>query len=112
LTATRKPIIEGIKTLNGIPEQGKRFLSANLANLDVVELMDIAKELGFKPELVQILYQSHTEVHALLWHGFIADTPPNLEAKFDELATRINPDAIRYAAGGWVTSILAAFFDV
>ncbi|QLE56783.1 hypothetical protein [Nostoc sp. TCL26-01] len=105
MTATIKPIIEGIKTLNGIPEQGKRFLSVNLANLDVVELMDIVKELGFKPELVQIPYQTHTEVHALLWHGFIVDTPPDLEAKFDELATRINADAIRYATGGWVTSM-------
>ncbi|MEH1781112.1 MAG: hypothetical protein V7L26_18750 [Nostoc sp.] len=29
-----------------------------------------------------------------------ADTPPDLEARFDELATRINADAIRYATGG------------
>ncbi|MBW4505595.1 MAG: hypothetical protein KME64_03665 [Scytonematopsis contorta HA4267-MV1] len=105
MTATLKSTIEGIKTLNGIPEKGKRFLSVNLANLDVAELMDIAKELGFKPELVQIPYRTHTEVHALLWHGFIVDTPKDLEAKFDELATRINADAIRYATGGWVTSM-------
>ncbi len=60
--------------------------------------------LGFKPELVQMPCLKHTEIHALLWHGFIADTPIDLEAKFDELATRINADAIRYATGGWVTS--------
>jgi hypothetical protein len=94
--------IEGIKTIRGIPEQGKRFLSVNLALVDVIELMDIVKELGFKPELVQIQYLTHTEIHALLWYGAIADTPSNLEARFDELALRINADAIRYATGGWV----------
>jgi hypothetical protein len=97
--------IEGIKTLIGVPEQGKRFLSVNLANLDVAEIMEIAKELEFKPELVQIPCVARTEIHALLWHGAIADTPPDLEAKFDELAIRINPDAIRYATGGRVTSM-------
>jgi hypothetical protein len=105
MTATLKSTIEGIKTLNGIPEPGKRFLLVHLANLDVVELMDIAKELGFKPELVQIPYRTHIELHALLWLGLIADTPEDLEARFDELATRINADAIRYATGGWVTSM-------
>ena len=105
MTATLKSTIEGIKTLSGIPEQGKRFLSVNLALVDVVELMDIAKELGFKPELIQMLYHTHTEIHALLWHGSIADTPPDLEVRFDELAIRINADAIRYARGGWVTSM-------
>ncbi len=103
MTAALKSTIEGIKTHYGVPEQGKRFLSVNLANLDVAQIMEIAKELGFKPELVQIPCLAHTEIHALLWHGAIADTPPDLEAKFDELATRINADAIRYATGGRVT---------
>ncbi len=95
--------IEGIKILGAIPEQGKRFLSVNLAFVDVIELMDIVKELGLKPELVQMQYAKHTEIHALLWHGAIKDTPPNLDTKVDELASRINTDAIRYATGGWVT---------
>lgn len=46
---------------------------------------------------------THTQIHALLWHGLIEETPPDLEAKYDELATRINPDAIRYATGRWTT---------
>lgn len=96
-------IIEGIKILGAIPEQGKRFLSVNLALVDVAELMDIAKQLEFKPEVVQMQYAKHTEIHALLWHGAIKDTPPDLEAKVDDLASRINTDAIRYATGGWIT---------
>ncbi|KYC39579.1 hypothetical protein WA1_03885 [Scytonema hofmannii PCC 7110] len=101
MTAALKSTIEGIKTLSGIPEQGKRFLSVNLALVDVAELMDIAKELGFKPELVQMPCLTYIEIHALLWHGLIADTPEDLEEKFDELALRINADAIRYATGRW-----------
>lgn len=53
-------------------------------------------------------YLTHTEIHALLWHGEITATPPDLEAKFDKLALRINADAIRYATGGWVTSMAQA----
>ncbi|GAA6618648.1 hypothetical protein [Scytonema sp. NUACC26] len=106
MTAVVKSTIEGIKTLRGVPEQGKRFLSVNLALVDLRELIDIAKELGFKPELVQMPCLTHIEIHALLWHGLIADTPEDLEEKCDELALRINPDAIRYATGGWVTSVL------
>jgi hypothetical protein len=68
LTLTK---IEGIQTLKGIPEQGKRFLSVNLALVDVAELMDIAKELGFKPQLVQMPCVTHIEIHALLWHELI-----------------------------------------
>lgn len=108
MIATLKSTIEGIKILGAIPEQGKRFLSVNLALVDVAQLMDIARELGFKPELVQMQYAKHTEIHALLWHGAIKDTPPDLEAKVDELASRINTDAIRYAAGGWVKSMAQA----
>jgi hypothetical protein len=103
MVATLKSTIEGIKTLRGIPEQGKRFLSVNLALVDITELMDIAKELKFQPELVQIPCLTHTQIHALLWDGLIEDTPSDLEAKYDELATRINPDAIRYATGRWTT---------
>ncbi|BDA71316.1 hypothetical protein RIVM261_002040 [Rivularia sp. IAM M-261] len=108
MIATLKSTIEGIKILGAIPEKGKRFLSVNLALVDVAELMDIAKELRFKPELVQMQYPKHTEIHALFWHGVVTDTPPDLEERVDELALRINTDAIRYATGGWVTPIAQA----
>lgn len=93
--------IEGIKTLFPIPAKGKRFLSVNLALVDFIELSDIARELDFKPELVQISYRSVTQVHALLWHGEIADTPSDIDERVDALADRINPDAIRYTTGAW-----------
>ena len=89
--------IEGIRTLSYIPTRGKRFLSVNLALVDLAEIGDIAKELGFKLELVQIPCQSGTQIHALLWEGAIADTPPNLDERIDILADRINTDAIRHA---------------
>jgi hypothetical protein len=103
MIVTLKSTIEGIKILGAIPEKGKRFLSVNLALVDVAELMDIAKELNFKPELVQMQYPKRTEIHALLWYGAIIDTPPDLEERVDELANRVNTGAIRYATGGWVT---------
>lgn len=98
-------IIEGIKTLFPIPEQGQRFLSVNLALVDLADLSDAAKALGFKPELVQIPYRSGIQVHALLWQGTIADTPPNMDERVDSLADLINPDAICYAAGTWTRQV-------
>jgi hypothetical protein len=99
MTTTLTPPITGIRTFRGIPEKGMRFLSVNLAMVDVAELMDIAKKLGFKPELVQMPMKDHTQIHALLWHGSIAQTPADLEDRFDELSELIDSRAIRYASG-------------
>jgi hypothetical protein len=97
--------LEGVKTLPYIPTKGQRFLSVNLALVDLVELTEVAKELGFKPELAQMPSRSGTQIHALLWHGAIADTPTDIDARVDTLAERINPDAIRYATGAWTQPI-------
>ena len=93
--------IEGIKLLAPVPQQGYRFLSVNLALVDLSVLSEIARVLGFKPELVQIHYRSGTQVHALLWHGEIEETPVDMDEKVDQLAEQVNTDAIRYATGGW-----------
>ncbi|MBW4523415.1 MAG: hypothetical protein KME16_27565 [Scytolyngbya sp. HA4215-MV1] len=93
--------IEGIKTFRAIPEPGKRFLSVNLALVDLSELSEIAKELELKPELVQMQSKSGVQIHALLWHGAISDTPADMDERVDVLADRINTEAIRYATGGW-----------
>jgi hypothetical protein len=93
--------IEGIRTLSYIPAQGRRFLSVNLALVDLKEVSTLATEMDFKLELVQIPSKSGVQVHALLWEGAIGDTPSDLDDRVDTLADRINPDAIRYAAGGW-----------
>ena len=97
--------IEGIRTISYIPAKGRRFLSVNLALVNLAEIGDIAKELGFKQELVQIPARSGVQIHALLWEGANADTPPDLDERVDALAERINTDAIRYA---WSRSHLKA----
>ncbi len=88
--------IEGVRTLSYIPTRGKRFLSVNLALVGLAEIGDLARELGFKLELVQIPCKTGTQIHALLWEGEIADTPPDLDERVDALADRINTDAIRH----------------
>lgn len=93
--------IEGIRTLSYIPVQGQRFLSVNLALVDLKEIGALATDLGFKLELVQIPSKSGIQVHALLWEGAMTETPTDLDDRVDTLADRVNPDAIRYAAGGW-----------
>lgn len=93
--------IEGVRTLSYIPHKGCQFLSVNLALVDLVEISEIAKELGFKPELVQIPSRSGIQVHALLWEGKTSDAPADLEERIDALADRINPDAIRAPRSTW-----------
>jgi hypothetical protein len=97
--------LEDVKTLPYIPAKGQRFLSVNLALVDLVAITEVAKELGFKPELVQMPSRSGTQIHALLWHGAIADTPADMDERVNTLAERINPDAIRYATGAWTQPV-------
>lgn len=93
--------IEGIRTLSYIPRQGWQFLSVNLALVPLIEMSELAKQLGFKLELVQIPARSGVQIHALLWEGAIADAPSDLEQRIDALADLINTDAIRSARGAW-----------
>lgn len=93
--------IEGIRTLSYIPKQGHQFLSVNLALVPLEEISGIAKQLGFKLELVQIPSRVDVEIHALLWEGAIADAPSDMNDRIDALADLINTDAIRSARGAW-----------
>ncbi len=99
MTATAT--IEGIRTISYIPKKGHQFLSVNLALVELAEISDIAKQLGFKLELVQIPSRSGTEIHALLWEGEIADAPSDMDDRIDALADLINTDAIRSVRGAW-----------
>ena len=93
--------LEGIKTIPFIPSKGTRILSINLALVNHAEVIRLAVELGFKPEIIQVARRRSTELHALLWQGAIEDTPSDMDEKVDALADQINTDAIRYAAGAW-----------
>ena len=93
--------LEDIKTITTIPEPGMRYLSVNVGSVDVGEVWQIARSKGFTPELVQIRFQTGTEIHGLLWSGPIDETPAQIEDTLDALADRIENDAIRYASGAW-----------
>ena len=86
------------------PEGDSNFLSINLGVIPFRDAMAAATSLGFQPELVQmpVLNPSGVQIHLLLWQGAIADTPDDLEEKFDALAELIDDQAIRYATGGEV----------
>jgi len=101
--ATATVTIQGIKQLSYPPHKGEHYLSINLALVDPAEVWEIARELGFKPELVQIVNRLGIEIHALLFHEQTNGEPlvtPELDTQIDELAERINSDAIKHTFGG------------
>lgn len=93
--------IKGIRTLSYIPKKGWQFLSVNLALVPLEEISQIAKQLDFKAELVQIPSRVDVELHALLWEGAIADAPSDMNDRIDQLADMVNPAAIRSVRGAW-----------
>jgi hypothetical protein len=89
-----------VRNLSFVPKKGHRIFSVNLKMVDVGELWQIAKEMGFQPELIHLRYADETpQVHVLLWEGALTDQPLNLEAQYDQLGETIDPDAIYFAAG-------------
>jgi hypothetical protein len=89
-----------LRTLSFVPKKGHRTFSVNLKMVDVGELWQIAKDMGFQPELIHLRYADETpQVHALLWEGALGDQPSDLEDHYDALAEMIDPDAIYFAAG-------------
>jgi hypothetical protein len=86
--------------MNFVPKKGHRIFSVNLNMVDVGELWQIAKEMGFQPELIHLRYADETpQVHALLWEGALTDQPSDLDDRYDALGEMIDPDAIYFAAG-------------
>lgn len=101
--ATTTATIQGIRHLSYPPGKGEHYLSVNLALVDPAEVWEAARELKFKPELVQISSKFGMEIHALLFHEQTSGEPiqtVELDAKIDRLADRINTDAIRHTYGG------------
>jgi len=103
-TAIASPPIQGLKALSHPPKRGEHYLSVNLAKVDdVVRVFDLSKELGFKPELVQITTRTgKTEIHALLFHEQTNGEPflSTLDDQFFQLAEELNTEAIRHVYGG------------
>lgn len=96
-------MIQGIKSIPYIPKKGEHYLSVNLALVDLTQLGEIAKELGFKPELVQITGRFGIEIHALLFSEQTDGEPlgwTELDDKIDALADRIDNQAIHHVYGG------------
>jgi hypothetical protein len=101
-------IAREVRTINFFPQKGQRVLSVNLAGLDVGEVWQTAKALGFMPELVHMKFSAtHVQSHAVLWEGAIADTPADMDDKLDELWDRFG-DAVTYSAGQSRAEYLAA----
>ena len=104
--AIANPPIQGLKALTYPPRAGEHYLSVNLAKeADVVKVFDLAKDLGFKPEVVQIsTRRGTTEIHALLFHEQGIEFSPmheesDLSRRIDELADEIETDAILHVYG-------------
>lgn len=92
--------VQGIRTLPAIPKQGQRYLSLNLAIVPLTDALEVAKDLGFVPQLVLVNYRNGiSEIHALFWEGAIEETPANWDETIDQLADRVNPDGIRHCWG-------------
>lgn len=95
--------VQGIRSFNPIPAQGRRFLSLDISKADLFAVVSICRQLGFTLSMVQMQTRSGIQVHALLWEGAIEDTPDDMDTKIDELSEAIDPDAIRYATGAWTS---------
>jgi hypothetical protein len=92
---------EGLRTMDYIPKPGEHQLSINLGMADLATVFEFAREIGVKPEVVQIPTRLGVEVHALLVHERSEQSAlgGTLSDRLDELATKINPDAIRHVYG-------------
>ena len=92
-------IAREIRIVDFVPQKGQRILSINLAGLDVGEVWQTTKAMGFFPELIHLrLGPNQFQSHALLWEGTIADTPENMDQLWDELWDKYDM-AVRNAAG-------------
>jgi len=101
MTAATMTAVQGLKTLNFIPKKGEHQLSVNLALADAVTVFEMARSLGFTPQIVQIPTRSGIQIHALL---LSEQEPPDqffaLSDRLDEWCDRINFDAVRHVYGG------------
>jgi hypothetical protein len=99
---TAVAIVKDLRTIDYIPEPGEHQLSINLGLADGATVFEFAREMGFNFEIVQIPTHKGIEIHALLLCDQAELSPlgtSKLSDKLDELAEKINPDAIRHVYG-------------
>ncbi|MBW4621370.1 MAG: hypothetical protein KME17_18670 [Cyanosarcina radialis HA8281-LM2] len=97
-------IVPNIKQLPRIPHPGEIYLSIDLAMADPGKVWELAKELGFTPELAYLPTSLGIEIHALLHHeqrqlGSLLDTNDFDDRIESLMEAGINPDAIRIVYG-------------
>jgi len=105
MTATAT-LVKGIRTVRYIPSPGEHQLSINLGLADHATVFEFAKAQGFIPEIVQISTVQGIEIHALLLAEQVGQSPlsgSQLSQALDQLADKINPDAIRHVYGRFTT---------
>ena len=96
--------IPNVKQLPRIPKQGEIYLSINLAMADPGQVWQLAKQLGFIPELVYLPTTVGIEIHALLLYeksqlSSLVDAN-EYDARLESLLEAgINLDAIRFVYG-------------
>jgi len=101
MTATAT--VKDIRTIRGIPRPGEHQLSINLGLADPAIVFEFARRLGLGFEVVQIPTRQGIEIHALLLCEQLDQSPlredSELSRQLDELASRINSEAIRHVYG-------------
>ena len=96
-------VVQGIRSISFIPRKGEHSLSVNLALVEPALVWEVAKKLGFHPELIQISSRFGTEIHALLFSEQTDGEPlgwTELDTKIELLADQIDYSAIRHVYGG------------
>lgn len=93
--------VKDIRTIRYAPRPGEHQLSINLGLADPAIVFEFARGLGLGFEIVQIPTAKGVEIHALLLIEQSDSSPfgTELSDQLDELATKINPGAIRHVYG-------------
>ncbi|PSB15970.1 hypothetical protein C7B61_00935 [filamentous cyanobacterium CCP1] len=96
--------IPNVRQLPRVPQQGEVYLSVNLAMADPGYVWELARQLGFTPELAYLPTTAGVEIHALLHHDVRQFSSLLNTNEFDDHIERlmeagINPEALRFVYG-------------
>ncbi|HEY9664164.1 MAG TPA: hypothetical protein V6C65_37445 [Allocoleopsis sp.] len=96
--------IPNVRQLPKIPQAGELYLSINLALADPGLVWQLAKQIGFTPELAYLPTAMGIEIHALLHHqvcqiGSLANTQEFDDRIEQFMEAGIPSEAIRFVYG-------------